>query len=344
MPEAISAPAADAVITPPPNPAPQLSPGQKLVAAAPLPPETPPSDTQPPAQPQQPTLSPRAQKLAELGFENVTNDDEAFDRLVAAYSQTKNEFGAQIQAALAELKQTPAQPTVTPPTQDAKTGKWTWAPPAVDPTLLSLYRTADGWKPETPAEIRQAADARQRYLDSFAQKFVSDPAATLDPLLEDKFSEFFERKYGELSKQQQFQTTQQKLFADNPWLFEADPVSGKPNTNALSAEGKLIDQYMADALGRGADYEFAWDYAVNKHRASKAEFAGKQTTQAQTVQQINDQKKAEMLSRASNATPNRGGSLPAPAAPNQTQNRHLSFGERFKLNAERNGVPLNPVA
>lgn len=328
---------AEPVPDPAATPAPQLSPGQKLVAAAP----EAPAEAQPPAQPEQPTLSPRAQKLAELGFKDVKDDDEAFDRLISYTKNLKNEFGTQLQSALSELKQT--QPTATAPVQDAKTGKWNWAPPAVDPNVLAQYRTADGWKDGTPDSVKQAASARQSYLDSFAQKFVSDPAATLDPLLEDRFDQLWDRKYGQINAQQQQQSAQQKVFTDNPWLFEPDPVSGKPSGN-LSAEGKLIDLYMSEAQQRGADYQLSWEFAVNKHRAGKAEFAGKQAAQTQTATQINDQKKADLLARAANGTPSRGGSLPQPAAPNQTQNKHLSFGERFKQNAARDGVPLNPVA
>jgi hypothetical protein len=94
-------------------------------------------------------------------------------------------------------------------------------------------------------------------------------------------------------------------------------------------------------MERGANYEFACEYAFTKHRASKAEFAAKQATTTLTAEQLNEQKKREMLARA---VPSRAGSVPQPAAPNQTQNKHLSFGERFRQNAERNGVPLNPVA
>src|SRR6478735_1049484 len=82
-----------------------LTPGQKAVA-----PET---------QVAEPVVSPRIAKLKELGFENIASEDEAFDRIVSAFQNTKNEFGSQLQAALAELKQTPAQPTTTAPAQDA---------------------------------------------------------------------------------------------------------------------------------------------------------------------------------------------------------------------------------
>jgi hypothetical protein len=322
-------------ITDPPAapPAPPLTPGEKLVQAAPPQPLVPVDPPEP---------SPRAQKLAELGFENVKDDDEAFDRLISYTKNLKNEFGTQLQQAIAEVKQSSSQPTA--PVQDAKTGKWTWAPPAIDSTLIAQYRAADGnWKDGTPESVKQSVAARQAYQDSFVTKFIADPGVTLKPLLEDTFEEFFERKYGQLTQAQQQQTFQQKLYTENQWLFEADPVSGKPLTSNLSAEGKLIDQYMQEAQQRGADYELAWEFAVNRHRANKAEFAAKQTTTNQTAEQINAQKKAEML-RAGNAAPSRGGSLPLPAAPVQTQNRHLSFGERFRQNAERNGVPLNPVA
>jgi hypothetical protein len=318
------------------QPAPQLSHGQKALQKL----EAPPTVETPAVEPETPAVSAKAKKLAEMGFENVTTDDEAFDRLAAAYSNVKNEFGAQLQAALAEVKHTPDQPTPQPK-QDAKTGKWQWEPPAVDPQLLAAYRTVDGWKPETPPEIRQAAEARQRYLDSFATKFVQDPASTLEPLLEDRFEQFWEKKFSEVTRQQQAASIQQKLFTENPWLFQSDPISGKPNLNTLSDEGKLIDQWMQEAQARGADYELSWELAMTKHRLAKAEFASKQTTQAQTAQEINEQKKRESLARAS-GTPNRTGSLPTPAEARTTQrNRHLTPGQRWAQHASSMGLPTN---
>jgi hypothetical protein len=307
-----------------------LTPGQKSVAPPVA--ETPVTET---------VVSPRIAKLKELGFENVTSEDEAFDRIVSAFQNTKNEFGSQLQAALAELKQTPAQPTTTPPAQDAHTGKWNWAPPAVDQQLLARFRTADGWKPETPAEVRQAAEARQAYLDSFAQKFVADPAATLEPLLEDKFNAYFEMKTRELAAQQQFQIVQQKITTENPWLFEADPITSKPKPGVLSAEGKLIDQYMQEAQARGADYELSWECALSKHAAAKAARSQQQTAQTQTAAQVNAQVKQDFVNRAA-GTPNRTGSMPTASDSRSSQrNKALTAGERFMQVVKRDGLPLS---
>jgi hypothetical protein len=112
---------------------------------------------------------------------------------------------------------TPADHHRPVPTQDAKTGKWTWALPAIDPTL-----------PE--AQVQAAREAQQRYIDTFVKKFVSDPAGTLDPLLEDKFNAYFEQKFSQIASQQQAQTFQQKLIADNPWLFETIRSRARPRS------------------------------------------------------------------------------------------------------------------
>jgi len=325
----------------PPPAAPQLSPGQKLLQAAPLE-QQPPVETPPPAEP--PSLSPRLAKLKdEFGFENVADEGEAFDRLVDYTKNLKNEFSAQLQSAIAELKQT--QPTTVappPPTQDAK-GKWTWAPPAVDPTIVSQFRTADGWKPETPADIKAAAEARQAYLDSFARKFVNDPAGTLRPLLEDTFGEFFDQRFGDIASQQQQQSYQQQVFSENPWLWEKDPVSNQPKIGVLSPEGQLLNQHFVEAERSGMSFDMAWKYAHAMHTAAKLATQNKTDASSQTAAEVNAQHKADMLARAGSPAPSRGASLPAPAAPNQTQNRHLSFGERFRQNAQRNGVPLHPL-
>lgn len=288
------------------------------------------------------TLSPRLTRLKEeFGFEDVRDEGEAFDRLLSYTQNLKNDFSSQLQSALAELKQS-AQPTTAPPatTQDAKAG-WTWAPPAVDLQLVSQYRTADGWKEGTPVEIRQGFEARQRYFDNFAQKLVSDPAGALDPLLEEKFNAFFEQRFGQVAAQQQEVAFQQQVYSENSWLWEPDPVTKQPVVGRLSAEGQALNQHFIEAQQDGHSFAQAWKYALACHRAAKAEQAARTTTQAKTAEEINAQKKADLLRRAAPGL-NRSGSLPTPAEPRSTQqNRRLSAGERLLQNAQRNGVAVH---
>jgi hypothetical protein len=293
-----------------------------------------------PETPAVPALSPKAQKLVDAGFANVKDDDEAFERVLSAYHNIKNDVSAQIQAALAEARQ--PQPT-TPQVQEAQTGP-AWKPPKIDKQEVARFRTADGWKPETPESIKQQYAAYQAHRDRFADSFLDDPEEALKEIVRKHAAEVVRQQQEQYIAQQTQQTFQQKVVAENPWLFENDPVTGKAKVgdfSALSAEGKLIDGYMAEELASGSTYERAWKNALNAHRLSKLEFQLNQATQAQTAQQTNNQQRQALLNRAAGAV-NRSGSLPAPADPQRSQsNRRLTPGQRALQIAQRDGVGAN---
>lgn len=307
---------------------PALSLGQKAAAAL-----TPTVETT--EAPAETTVHPYVAKLAELGFENVSDEKEAFDRLVSAY-QTKHQIAEQVQAALAELK---AQPTefAPAPVQDAQ--QPSWKPPKIDKQLVAQYRTADGWKEGTPESVKVQYDAYVRARDSFANSFLDDPEQALGPLIEQAANKLIEQRLNAVTAAQQEQNAVEKALTDNPWLFEKDPVSGQVLRSKLSAEGQLFDQHFKEMEGAGFDKAFR--YAMAMHNLAKSQAQNKTETAAQTAQEINAQKKQELITRAG-GTPNRTGSLPTPNENRTTQrNRALTPGQRFKQNAERQGLALN---
>jgi hypothetical protein len=284
------------------------------------------------AAPETPVVHPYVAKLAELGFENVADEKEAFDRLVSAY-QTKHQVAEQVQAALAELK---AQPTefAPAPVQDAQ--QPSWKPPKIDKQLVAQYRTADGWKEGTPEAVKAQYDAYTRARDSFANSFLDDPEAALAPLFEKRVAELLEQRLNAVTAQQQEQTAIEKALTENAWLFEKDPVSGSVRRDKLSAEGQLFDQHYREMEGAGFDKAFK--YAMAMHNLAKSQTQAKTETAAQTAAEINAQKKAEQIARAG-GTPNRTGSLPLPSEGRRSQtNQQLRAGERFAQVARRDGL------
>jgi hypothetical protein len=296
----------------------------------------PPPETAAPETPVE--VSAKVKALQELGFENVTSDDEAFERLTQAYKQTKEQFSTELKSALDELRaQVPAQPT-SPKVQEAQDGHW-WNPPKVDESLAAKYRTADGWKPETPTEIRQQAEAAQAYYDRWANDLVKRPHEVLPKLIREEALRIVREELGQTAQQQKEAQLQQKVFADNPWLFEKNPVSGAP-TEQLSTEGQLLNQYFIEAQSDGASFERAWKYAHAMYQAGKVAAQSKLTTSSQSATQVNDEKKREFLNRAGGGV-NRTGSLPAPSENRVTQrNKNLTFGQRAAQVASRNGVAV----
>lgn len=283
-------------------------------------------------------LSPRAKMLAELGFTDVKDDDEAFERVVSAYKQTR-EIKSHVDQVLGELKQQQVKPEFEPAQQ--VDGGW-WNPPQVDLNLAQQYRTADGWKPDAPPDVRRQYDAYQAYVNQWAEKLVKNPDQALKPILEAEFNRLFEEKYGQVSATQKEAELRDRTFAENQWLFEVDPVTKRPATShdglpVLSAEGKLLDAYFREAEQMGVQgFSNQWKYALTLHKANKAATQSTQTTTTTDAQKTAEEKRRELLAAGA---PNRAGSVPT-AGTNPPANRNLTPGQRFVQNAQRNGVAL----
>jgi hypothetical protein len=270
------------------------------------------------------------EKLAALGFENLKDDAEATDRLIQAFQEQKSQnesLGDQVRQALYELRasQQPQQP------QPAQASSW-WNPPQVDSHLVAQYRTADGWKPETPSQIRQAYEAREAHKAKFANDLLENPKNTLLPLLKEVFSETFTQQYSQLTAQQQYQ----QQLASNEWLWEKDPQNGRP-TQRLSREGErfneLLIQIEEDIPDKGKALKYALMFRDKEQAAAQATRLTPEQAAAANVE-----KKAGLLAAAAPAL-NRNGSLPQPGT-KPPSNRNLSAGQRLYQEMQKNGTKI----
>ena len=293
-------------------------------SAAP-PAQTPPADATPPA----------LKKLQELGFENVASVEEGLERLAGAYAQQREQFGTQLREAIAEVRA-----SFTATSTEQPKASW-WSPPQADLATASRYRQPDGtWKPETPADVRQKVEELERYRADFANRLLTDPAATLSPLFEEKFDQFFSQKFGQVTAQQQEQQFFEKALTENEWLFEKDPITGRQNRAKLTQEGERFNEIMAglevnEDGSRALSKTKAFQVAMQLRAMEKLTSAAKTPTSDQ-AREINERKKQEVIDRAAPPV-NRSGSLP----PNtKVPNRNLSPGQRFVQNAQAAGVAL----
>ena len=320
MPEAVPTPTLETLPTEP-------------VVAAPVVPAAPAVETTP--------VSPRIQALSELGFENVTDEGEAFDRLVMAYKSKDDQFAAQLREALEQVR---AQaPAAAQPATPAATKKW-FDPPPVDLSLVQQYRQQDGtWKAETPADIKAQAEARLRYIETFANRLVTDPEGTLQPFVEEKFNQFFEQRFGQLTAEQQEQQFFTKALAENDWIFEKDPLTKRPVAGKLTPEGARFNELMVqahDEFGIGSRTK-QFEFALRMREMEKFTSRAKQPTAAEAAA-LAEQKKRELLAKGG-GQPNRTGSLPAPGENRVTQkNANLRFGQKLLQNLRTNGVSQSP--
>ncbi len=309
-----------------------------------------PSEThQPPAAaPPEPAAAPTlAERLStEFGFQNVKDDNDAIERLVAAFKQ-KNDVSAQVEAALQELRsQSGAQPPA-PVSSGQQDDRW-WKPPAVDYSRAAQYRTvsADGtpaWKPETPADLKQAYDAAQAYHDQWANDLVRRPNEVLPKIIRQEAEKIVQEMLGQTTSQAQEQQLKQQVFKDNDWLFEKDPVSGAPRYGQLTAEGQVLNQFYIEAEQRGADFAFAWDYAYAKYQALKAKSVASRETQAATAAEADAALKEKFLNRGNGPLPARGASLAKPGdGRNGSQNPRLKPGQKLLAQMRADGTAVHP--
>lgn len=308
------------------------------------PPATTPESAAPPAAPEVPAPPPAkpaiVAKLEELGFQGIADENEGIERLIQAYKQQKDQFGNEIKQALAEVRQQVVPQAHTP--QPAN-GGW-WNPPQVDLTTAAQFRTADGgWKEGTPAEVKSQFAAYEAYRSNFANKLLDNPEQALEPLLQKKFEEYFERKYTQVSQEQQERAYFDRAIRENDWIFEKDPLTGA-RANKLSAEGARFNELMASLEGetdhqgnlvvRYMPKSKAFETALRIRAAEKAAAAAKVTSPEQAAE-INRQKQADLLNRAS-PPGSRAGSLPSPAA-TPPRNRNLTPGQKLLQELERAG-------
>lgn len=171
---------------------------------------------EPPAPPSDPSSPPEPvqersfiDQLAELGFRDLEDEDQARARLLESYRDMDSRV-SELQQRQQQLEQlsnygkqylelmqnpkfqeiqgggAPAQPE---PQTTQQSEPW-WNPPKYDPAVIERYRQLDQntgeytWKENTPAQVRADAEAYATYMDNWAAALVSRPNEVLPPAVE----------------------------------------------------------------------------------------------------------------------------------------------------------------
>lgn len=234
-------------------------------------------------------------RLAALNFQVGEQDDDLAlqERLIEAFSQ-QTERNREIEQQLEYFRlmqafgqpQVPATPPATTQTAETPTNRW-WNPPVVDENLVRQYASPgpDGqlqWKPNTPPQVQAAYEARVAYKADFAERFLSDPAAALAPLLEEKQASVQRMVEDALWNMQETQARRSAVDefvkSNESWLYSLDPVTQKPRMlngqPMLSAEGNKFNDIYAGLLDRGLDEATALSAAHGlyiQHHGNKEE-------------------------------------------------------------------------
>lgn len=274
------------------------------------------------------TVSPKAAKLVALGFENVSSDDEAFDRLVSAYQQQREAISSELQ----EIKQALVHKEEPKPQVTGE--RKPWQAPRADLAAASKYRNQDGtWKPETPTDLRSQVEAYERHRAEFAERLLADPEAAIGDLMREIARKEYEHLHGQITAQQTEAQFFQKAITENDWLFEKNPHTGKADPRRLTGEGEKFNELMSELETGGMGKVQAFQTAMRLYRAEQAAFKAQQPT-PQQAQQVREQKQKEVLARGL-AAPGRNGSL---AHQPEKRTTNLRPGQKFIQNLQADGA------
>lgn len=152
-----------------------------------------------------------------------------------------------------------------PQQQQPEKKKW-WNPPEVREAykqyIVKDENGRDIISPDAPLDAKHALTEWMKYRADFAQKFLSDPAAAIGPLVDERAEELarkiVEGKMTEASHQH-FVSSLEQENAD--WLYTQTPDGQRVPTEA----GMAVERYIGEAVQLGiADPQQRWNYAQMK--------------------------------------------------------------------------------
>ena len=226
------------------------------------------------------------------------------------------------------------------PAQPEEPPKW-WNPPQVKETWRSyIVRDPETGReviaPDAPFEAQQALRDYQAYTADFARKLVTDPEATLSPLVEQVATKKAEELVNRALCGYQAQNYVQYIESQNAdWLYD--------QTGNISREGQAIQAYISQAQEYGIQTpEARWKYATGMLQRDLLNLRYKQMQQAPPPMQAPPQNPVEQSNMAflrerATRVPNRSAGAAEPRAPKQ----RLTFEDRLKNQLAEDGVLAN---
>lgn len=307
-----------------------------------------------------PDQSQFVQALEQIGFKDLSDESDAQSRLLDAFKQEQQrreqlEYTLERQAYEARTAQSQGnapQNNETPPSQE----RHPWDIPNIDLMSVQKYRDTDGWKPETPAEIRSDFERYQAAAEHWAHGIAYRPKETLIPLVEQLVQERIKEELTSFTQKSTAQQTWDRFHQDNAsWLYAQDPVTKQPMMDhragalALSPLGIKFNEHVRDAAEMGVkdpDKQIQYARALLSGNGFQADIQSppeEPPKPTQTPEQVADEKTQAFLDRQrgqATSTPNRAGSFPRNDVdgPQRPQNPSDSLGRRFAKAAIADGA------
>lgn len=288
---------------------------------------------------------------SDLGFQNVSDETEARDRLLDFALREKQErarLEAEYQQKLRDLQyqQTAAATKPAEPTSERKA----WQPPVEYPAAATRY--LDGvdeqgnakWKPETPATVRAQAEQFVAYRDDMRDVLLNRPDVFFNELLPQIIKEHAQQIV-EPFYEQRTEEQQKKAFFDSfaeenaTWLYARDPATGQPSVGQLSRVGQLLDQRIAVHLERGYGPEEAIEYAQYdvQRQTGQSPWVKQAAPTPSDIRAENKQKTLRKPLNGAGSVPQRNGSFTEPES-GRPQNGHLRAGELLRQAMQQGDV------
>lgn len=325
-----------------------------------------------PADPATPALSPFMQKVSELGFVDVKDENDARDRLLQALeasAQEKAAYEQRIQEQdqfarygreFLQQQQDPAyqqfQAQRQTPQQPAEAKQSDWCSiPSIDKERIAKYRELDPttqewkWKDGTPADVRVSAESYAAEVEKWQSDILTNPKETLTKAIESVARELYQKEFQQFQTQQEVQTFAQQIKTQNAdWLYAKDPRTQQPLINPVSGdpyyseEGSRVVKFLEHAQQIGiSDPREQWNYALALSKFN----GGGQSLPAQSVaapaatpQQAVQTNQVALLKRAAQSNPGRGGSVPGREEKPRSQNPQQRPGVKLLDQLDRDGV------
>lgn len=313
--------------------------------------------------PRQPTQTEQiAEALRAMGWQGEDPNEapqamlDAFQRQSQQYQQMQDRLSEQEELArygTEYLKEQRERKEADQKAQQAQQGQskpehW-WSPPQFDQQTIEQYKDVtigqDGqpqatWKPNTPREVIENAEAYQRYLDRWATDLVQRPQEVLPKVIEQEFDRLFEERISQREQTATVESFAQQVREDNKdWMYTTDPRGQE----VLTREGQQMTQLLSEVAEAGiSDPRMQWEYAVARFDYLNDQARQQQQGRSEQATQTAQQQRQSHVDRGSGRTPpNRGGTVPKPEdSGGLPQNPNLSPGQQLVEQLKQHGEEM----
>lgn len=229
--------------------------------------------------------------MQELGFADLdpNNVELAQARALQAYrreQQQRQQYEAMVRQLQSQLQS--QQPVVAPaPTSAtgpavhdaaAQAQRWAWNPPEINQTEINKWRIRDaetgetGWKQNTPQQVIDQATSYEQHFENWQQTLLLNPdkvfgkGGIVDQAVDDRARELITAEFDRRERERVAAEFSHRVESDYGFLFEQDPVTGKPARGIdggylLTQAGQAINE-LTGQFPEGTNQQFALDAAI----------------------------------------------------------------------------------